>query len=204
MRTRTVLFVLAVLLVSLSSFWKVYAHQAAPDFTLIDIDCKEFSTVDFRGTSVVLTFVATRVITCKMQVFVLNNISRYFEDDVIIILIGIGNETLWVGGDTDEQLQQFREDCGFEGIVARDTKGVADDYNVTYIPTTFIIDQEGYIRQKHVSAVQTGESVLLEELQVIVPEFSSAAILLSVLILSTLAIAVSARQHYYQQDDDPI
>ena len=110
MRTRTVLFVLAVLLVSLSSFWKVYAHQAAPDFTLIDIDCEEFSTVDFRGTTVVLTFVATRVITCKMQVFVLNNISRYFEDDVIIILIGIGNKTLWVGGDTDEQLQQFRED----------------------------------------------------------------------------------------------
>jgi len=204
MRTRTVLFVLAVLLVSLSSFWKVYAQQAAPDFTLIDIDGEEFSTVDFRGTTVVLTFVATRVITCKMQVFVLNNISRYFEDDVIIVLIGIGNETLWVGGDTDEQLQQFREDCGFEGIVARDTEGVGDDYNVTYIPTTFIIDQEGYIRQKHVSAVQTGESVLLEELQVIVPEFSSAAILLSVLILSTLAIAVSARQHYYQQDDDPI
>lgn len=201
--TRTVSFVSAVLLISLSSFWKVYAQETAPDFTLIDIDGEEFSTADFRGTTVILTFVATRVITCKMQVFVLDNVSRCFGDEVIVVLIGISNETLWVGGDTDEQLQQFREDCGFGGIVARDTEGVAEDYNVTFFPTTFIIDQEGYIRYKHVGVVQAGESVLLEELQVIVPEFSSTAILLFAVILSTLAIAVGAHR-FCQQGDDRI
>lgn len=201
MRIWTFFFVLSVLLVSLSSLWKVYAQQSAPDFTLIDIDGEEFSTADFRGTSVVLSFVAVRVITCKMQVFVLNNISTYFVDDVVILLVGVGNETLWVGGDSDEQLRHFRDDCGFEGIVARDTGGVADDYNVTFVPTTFIIDQEGYIRYKHVGATQTRESVLLEELQVIVPEFSSTTILVFAMVLSTLVIVKGGRRFCQQGHD---
>ena len=191
---------LLILLVSLSSLGRVHAEEVAPDFTLIDVDGNEFSLADFRGTTVVLTFVATRMITCKMQVFILNNISKYFGDEVIIVLIGINNETLWVGGDTEEQLQQFRDDCGFEGIVARDTEGVTDDYSVKYIPTTFIIDQAGYIRHKHVGVVQTGESVLLEELQVIVPEFSATAILLFIMVTSALAVFVSARRHRGQDN----
>jgi peroxiredoxin len=187
---RNASIVLAVFLISLPAYRDAYAEDTAPDFVLTDIDDDKFSLADFRGTTVVLTFVATRVITCKMQVLILNNVSKYFGDDVIIGLIGIGNETLWVGGDTDEQLRQFREDCGFEGIVARDTKGVADDYNVTYVPTTFIIDQAGFIRHKHVSATQTGESVLFEELQVVIPEFSSPLILLATIIALTLAVTV--------------
>lgn len=199
--TGTISFILAVLLISLHSFSKGYAQDAAPEFTLIDIDGEEFSTADFKGTTVILTFVATRVITCKMQVFVLENVSRYFGDDIIIVLIGIGNDILWIGGDTDEQLRQFREDCGFGGIVARDTGGVAEYYNVTFIPTTFIIDQDGYIRNKHVGAIQADESVLLQELHVIVPEFSSTAILLFATILGTLATAVRARRFCQQKDD---
>jgi len=188
MDTRTVSLVVAILLISLLSFGRVRAQSIAPSFTLTDVDDNEFSVSDFRGTAVVLTFMATRIITCKLQVLILNNVSRYFGDDVAIILVGIGNETLWVGGDTDEQLRQFREDCGFEGIVARDTEGVAGDYNVTYIPTTFIIDQAGFIRHKHVGVTQTGESALLEELQVVVPEFSSPVILLATVMALTLAL----------------
>ena len=191
---------LLILLVSLSLLGRVSAEEVAPDFTLIDVDGNEFSLDDFRGTTVVLTFVATRIITCKTQVFILNNISRCFGDEVIIVLIGINNETLWVGGDTEEQLQHFRDDCGFEGIVARDTEGVTDDYSVTYIPATFIIDQAGYIRYKHFGVVQTGESVLLEELQVIVPEFSATAILLFIMVTSILAVFVGARSHCGQDN----
>ena len=193
---------LLILLVSLSLLGRVSAEEVAPDFTLIDVDGNEFSLDDFRGTTVVLTFVATRIITCKTQVFILNNISRCFGDEVIIVLIGINNETLWVGGDTEEQLQHFRDDCGFEGIVARDTEGVTDDYSIAYIPITFIIDQAGYIRHKHFGVVQTGESVLLEELQVIVPEFSATAALFFIIVTSTLAVLVSARRHR-EQDNLP-
>ena len=188
--TEKVLIVFAVLLISLPSFGRVCAQETAPDFALTDIDGNDFSIADFRGTTVVLTLVSTRVIFCKMQVYILVNVSRYFEDDVVIALIGVSNNTVSIGGDTDEQLREFSEDCGFEGIVARDTKGVAEDYNVTYIPTTFIIDQAGFICHRHVGATQTRESVLLEELLVIIPEFSSPSILLAVIIALTFAVAV--------------
>ena len=188
--------VLAVFIISLPVYKNVYAEDMAPDFALTNIEDEQFSLADFRGTTVVLTFVATRVITCKMQVFILNNDSKYFGDDVIIGLIGISNETLWVGGDTDEQLRQFREDCGFEGIVAKDTEKVAEDYNVTFIPTTFIIDQTGFIRQKHVGVAQTRESVIFKELQVIIPEFPSSLILSLFMIVTLLAVIICRRRHF--------
>jgi len=189
------LIVFAVLLISLPSFGRVYAQEIAPDFALTDIDGNDFSIADFRGTTVVLTFVSTRVILCKMQVYILVNVSGYFEDDVVIALIGVSNDTVSIDGDADEQLREFSEDCGFEGIVAKDTEEVAEDYNVTYLPTTFIVDQGGYIRHKHVGVVQTGEDILLGELQVIIPEFSSTTILLSIMVLSTLTLLTRRRSH---------
>lgn len=191
---RNVFAVLAIMLISLPAHKSVYAENLAPDFVLEDIEGEKFSLDDFRGTTVVLTFLATRVITCKMQVFILNNVSKHFGDDVIIVLIGISNETLWVGGDTDEQLRQFRQDCGFEGIVARDTKGVAEDYNVVFIPTTFIVDQAGLIRHRHIGATQTGESILLEELLVVIPEFSSPLILLAIITALTLDVVTMKKK----------
>jgi len=196
-----VLIVFAVLLISLPSFGRVCAQETAPDFALTDIDGNDFSIADFRGTTVVLTLVSTRVIFCKMQVYILVNVSRYFEDDLVIVVIGVSTDTVSVGGDTDEQLRQFREDCGFEGIVASDTDGVADDYDVRYVPTTFIIDQAGFIRHKHISATQTGESVLLEELQVVVPEFSSPVILLATIIAVTLVVTMTnARAEFFRRN----
>jgi len=110
-------------------------------------------------------------------------------------LIGVSNDTVSIGGDADEQLREFSEDCGFEGIVAKDTEEVAEHYNVTYLPTTFIVDQGRYIRHKHVGVVQTGEDILLGELQVIIPEFSSTAILLCIMALSTLILLTRRRTH---------
>jgi peroxiredoxin len=198
---RNAFVVLTVFLISLPVYRDAHAEVTAPDFALTDIKDEKFSLADFRGTTVVLTFVATRVITCKMQVYILVNVSRYFEDDLVIVVVGVSTDTISIGGDTDEQLRQFREDCGLEGVVARDTNGVADDYDVKYVPTTFIIDQAGFIRHKHISATQTGESVLLEELQVIVPEFSSPMILLATIIAVILAVAViNARTEFFRRN----
>ena len=175
-------------LIILPSLERTYAQETVPDFTLTDIEGNEFSLADFRGTTVVLSFVATRIIFCKMQVRILDNVSRYFGDDVIVILIGISNNTMWVGGDTDEQLQRFKEDCGFEGIVARDTEGVTENYDVAYITTTLIIDQYGYFRHKHIGVVQA--DILIEELWVVIPEFSLNLILLVNLVIVSLVIAM--------------
>jgi len=183
MRIKKVSIFFTFLLLSFSLFTKVQAQQTAPYFTLTDVDGNSFSITDFQGKTLVLTFVATRVIFCKLQVNVLVNVSKYFGKDVAMVLIGVSNNTIRIGGDTEEQLKTFREDCGFQGIVARDTAGVTEKYNVTYVPTTFIVDQSGYICHKYVGAVQTGEDVLLNDLLAIVPELSSTSLVSSFMIL---------------------
>jgi peroxiredoxin len=166
----------------------------APSFTLTDVDGHVFSITDFRGTTVVLSFMVARSVFCKMQVKILVNASRYFGDDVVIIVIGADSQTVTIGGDSDEQLREFKQKCNFTGVVARDTNGVAENYNVTYVPMTFIIDQGGFIRHKHVGVVDAGENILLAELSAIVPEFSSPVILLIAMASTTAAIVAGARR----------
>ncbi len=163
----------------------------APDFTLIDVDGQSFSLSDFGGTTVVLTFIASRSVICRFQIRVLVNVSNYFGDDVTIIAVGVTSEDFVIGGDTDEDIKDIGEMYGLLGILARDTDNVADLYNVMYIPTTFIIDFDGTVRRKHVGAVAAGEEVLLDELPAIIPEFQSTTGLLIVMVLGALiAVAV--------------
>jgi alkyl hydroperoxide reductase subunit AhpC len=52
--------------------------------------------------------------------------------------------------DTDDVLRLYREELGIEWVVAGDKNGVSKRYQVTSIPTLFIIDQQGVIRAKYV------------------------------------------------------
>lgn len=176
----------------LSSVWQAFCAEAAPSFTLTDIDGNSFSTSDFRGKVVVLTFVATRFIFCEAQANILMDLYEYFRGDMILLAIGVDAETHPMGGDTDEQLRDFKNNTEFSGRVARDTEGIAIDYNVKYVPTSFIIDQDGYIRHKHVGIVET--QTLLNELQIVIPEFSSVQVVLIFMIAATLTIAVAVRR----------
>lgn len=172
----------------------------APAFTLTDVDGHHFSLNDFKGSAVVLTFIATRSIICRVQVNALVNVSRHFEDEVVFILIGVSNNTITIGGDTDDQLRAFRELCNFTGIAARDINGVTESYNVKYIPTTFIIDYGGYIRHRLAGAMDAREHILLEDLTATIPEFSSTAILLMAIVSGTLTIIIRSRKSSQQHD----
>jgi peroxiredoxin len=166
----------------------------APDFTLTDIEGQNFSLSEFRGDTVILTFVASRSVICRWQVETLVNISRGFGENVIFVLIGVNGEEFSIGGDTDTDLQELRKMYDFTGIVAGDTDNVAQKYDVLFIPTTFIIDYDGNVRRKHVGALDTRESALLQELPTIIPELPSTSTLLVALILGALAAAICARQ----------
>lgn len=165
----------------------------APDFTLIDVDGRSFSLSDFRGTTVVLTFMASRCVMCMLQIRMLVNVSNYFGDDITVIAIGVSSDDFVIGGDTDDALGSIRETYGVFGILARDTDNVVDLYGVRHIPTMFIMDSDGRVRRKHVGVLDASEEVLLEELPGIIPEFHSTATWLVALILSAVVTVVVAR-----------
>jgi len=141
----------------------VYAYDAAPDFTLMDIDGNEFSLGDFLGKVVILDFFGSRCGPCLEEMSHLKVVYEEFGEDVLAIMsIGVSF------GDTVERLKQIREGYGINWTLAVDTAGVADKYNVVAVPTLVIIDPEGYKRYRHVGL--TEESVLSEEVATILPE----------------------------------
>jgi peroxiredoxin/cytochrome c biogenesis protein CcdA len=128
----------------------------APDFTLTDIDGETFSLADFRGKVVILEFFATYCGSCTDEIPHLKAVQNEFSTRVVIISISTWSK------DTDEKLRQFREDYDIAWIVARDTASVRENYNVSGIPTLYVIDQEGQIKHQHIDEVVVA-SVLKEE-----------------------------------------
>ncbi|MFX1577156.1 MAG: TlpA family protein disulfide reductase [Promethearchaeota archaeon] len=142
----------------------------APGFSLTSIDGEDFSLSGFRGQVVVLDLMGTTCIPCIEQMEHLHSIDGLFEDSIQIISIS-------VSGDSDEQLRQFASDHNIDWLVARDTDNVGIDYSVRFIPTIVIIDQDGYLRNRH-SGIAAA-SVLQDEINVLLNDnaFSFALIL---------------------------
>ncbi len=153
------LFVSLVIL-SLSAMTEVSAKEVAPNFTLTDIDGNEFSLSGYRGKIVLLDFfrITPSCPPCIEAIPHLKSLHETFGEDLVIISISVGSETV-------NDLQQFRDNYEISWTIAKDTVGVSNDYNIQYIPTLVIVDQEGYIRHRHVGL--TEESVLLNEINAI-------------------------------------
>jgi len=165
----------------------VTAQEVAPDFTLTDIDGIEFSLSDFRAKVILLDFFDTSCSPCLEEIPHLKTLHEEFDEDLVIISISVSPSF-----DTVEKLQQFRQEHEINWIVARDTIGIFDEYNVQYIPTLVIIDQEGYMQRRHVGL--TGESVLQQEIYEIIPEFGTWAVIIFVFLTLTVATLAHKRR----------
>jgi hypothetical protein len=125
---------------------------------------------------------------------ILANVSRRVGSNATLIVIGVSASMIRIGGDTDGDLQDFSSGTGFNGIIARDTATVSQNYNVTFIPMTFLIDTVGNIRYKHVGVVDSAEDIIVNELKII-PEYPTIVILLLTMSLSSIVVAVGVK-HY--------
>jgi len=160
-----------------------FAQEAAPNFTLTDIDGANFSLSDQRGKVVLLDFFAILCASCITEMQSLNVIHREFGKNVTIISI---TETPDI--DTVDKLQQFRQANNMTWTVARDTEDLGDTYNVQILPTLFIIDKEGYIQYSHTDIANA--SVLEQEISPLVPEFGTLTPAM-LLVFLTVPIAVA-------------
>ena len=164
-----------------------FAQEAAPNFTLTDIDGANFSLSDQRGKVVLLDFFAILCASCITEMQSLNVIHREFGENVTIISI---TETPDI--DTVSALQQFRQQNNMTWTVARDTEGLGDTYNVTILPTLFIIDKEGYIQYSHTDIANT--SVLEQEISPMIPEFGTLTPAILVFLTVPIAVAIVYRR----------
>ena len=132
-------------------------YKPAPDFTLVDIEGETFSLSDYHGRVVLLDFFATWCKPCILEIPHLREVYHAYGGEIAIISISVDPDH-----DTVQLLREFRDEHGILWRVARDTSGVSEEYGIQYIPTLFIIDQNGYIRYQHVGVTES--STLMDEI----------------------------------------
>jgi cytochrome c biogenesis protein CcmG/thiol:disulfide interchange protein DsbE len=117
--------------------------KPAPDFSLSDLNDKPYRLSDFRGKVVFLNFWATWCKPCREEMPSMEILNKNFEKDGLVILaVSIDRVT------TTKDIPPFVKGMNLSFPVLIDSWGRTDKpYKRMGVPETFIIDQEGIIRE---------------------------------------------------------
>ncbi|WP_110929542.1 TlpA disulfide reductase family protein [Bacillus massiliglaciei] len=119
----------------------------APEFELKTLSGEPAKLSDYRGKKVLLNFWATWCPPCKEEMPDMEKYSQETEDDTVILAVNI---------DPENNVKGFIEDNNITFPVLLDPAGkkaINTEYQVLSIPTSFFIDEKGYIRNKYVGAL---------------------------------------------------
>lgn len=113
--------------------------KQAPDFSLTSLGGNEVKLRDFRGKVVLLDFWATWCTPCRSEMPVIELLHRQLKDKGLVVL-GIDDE------DAATQ-KEFLEKSDFSFVtLVEGRKQVSNQFHVSGIPTTVLIDQQGTIK----------------------------------------------------------
>ena len=140
----------------------------APDFTLRTVQGELFKLSENRGKVIMLNFWGTWCGPCRREIPDFNKLHAKYQKDGLEI-VGV---TLTSG--SSKNILEFMKDWNMEYTVLTDidnyeTQKVTSDYGraigrpITGIPTTLIIDQEGYIVKGYIGPRR--EEVFYKDLQ---------------------------------------
>jgi len=117
--------------------------KPAPDFSLSDMNGKKVTLSEYKGKVVILNFWATFCGPCKEEMPSLNNLFLAFKKDGLVVL-AISTD------DSEKPVQSFikAKSIAFPVLIDKDQQVFFDRYTVLGLPTTFIIDRDGIIRDK--------------------------------------------------------
>jgi cytochrome c biogenesis protein CcmG/thiol:disulfide interchange protein DsbE len=126
----------------------VEAGPLAPDFSLSDLSGQTVSLEQYRGSVVLLDFWATWCAPCKMTIPLLDKLHEQYKDKGLVILgISVDDPQLI----KDKDLLYYKKMAQIDYPLLRFNQKVMDDYfsgEQMAIPTMFVIDRNGRIREK--------------------------------------------------------
>jgi thiol-disulfide isomerase/thioredoxin len=128
-------------------------NNKAPEFTLTSTDGKDIKISDYKGKIVILDFWATWCGPCRIGIPDLIELQKEYGKDIVVIGISLDDET-------KEAVVPFMKKIGINYPVLYGTFEVTQQYGgVEGIPTTFVINRNGEIVDKHVGLVPKSEFI---------------------------------------------
>ena len=120
--------------------------EPAPNVQFQTLAGKPFSLAEFRGQVVLLNFWATWCIPCREEIPVLNTMQHDLAQQGLKI-VGASLE------DTPQNIEEYQKEVRkFEYEVVVGGSDAQAKFGGTPLPTTYLIDREGRIRQKIIGA----------------------------------------------------
>lgn len=120
----------------------------APDFELAGLDGRRWKLSELRGSVVIVNFWATWCPPCREEMPSLGRLYNKYKPagnfEVLAILYN----------DLPEKAAEYVSNNGFDFPVLQLDNRVGDDYGVTGVPETYIIDRKGILRKKFKGPVQ--------------------------------------------------
>ena len=127
---------------------EVEALQAAPDFTLRDLNGDNVSLKKYRGKIVLLDFWATWCPPCRLSIPELVELQKKYRGEGVVVLgISMDDPEMF----PDKYILAFKEAFKMNYTILRADQKVAMDYFGTAnmaIPTLFVINREGKLTDK--------------------------------------------------------
>ena len=113
----------------------------APDFTVEMLDGSKVKLSSLRGKVVLINFWATWCKPCREEMPDLQSIYEERDDDVVILAINM---------DAHNDVEGFIDSYSVTFPVLLDENDqISDMYQIISLPTTYFIDEDGTIVQKH-------------------------------------------------------
>ncbi len=117
------------------------AYAAAPDVQFTKLDGSSFRLNELKGRVVLLNFWATWCVPCRNEIPSLSAMQKDLESRGLSV-IGVSYD------DTADLVQQFQKDIPQSYQIVLGGREVGSELPASPLPTTYIIDRQGRIRDK--------------------------------------------------------